>query len=182
MLPSARKLREYMRDAHWTDGGLLGPDAGVRFEARIGRFLKSYLWPRRFENQYYYLQAQAYWVLGNWAFYDIEPGSSYRDVAWKCARQILDRQLDDGSWTYPHPEWKGRIPTNEGAWASMALLETFHRTRDEEFLDGARSWFSFLRKNTPILEVDGTLAVNYFAGRPGARVVNKSVYAAPVSS
>ncbi len=57
----------------------------------------------------------------------------------------------------------------------MAILETFHRTQYEEFLDGAQSWFAYLRENTPILEVDGTLAVNYFVGKLSARVTNKCV-------
>ncbi len=40
-LQAAISLHRYMVGRHWTGHALVGPDPGIRFNYRIGRFVKS---------------------------------------------------------------------------------------------------------------------------------------------
>ncbi len=86
-----------------------------------------------------------------------------------CADHILTQQQPEGFWTYPNPEWKGRVATVEGCFAALGLLECYEHVPCERFLDGARRWYHYLtqtigfRKQTD----DSTLAINYFAHESG---------------
>ena len=173
-LTAAEKLHSAIVAKHWNDGALIGPDPGVRFNYRIWRFLKSYL--RRFEwhDNYYYLQAQSYWILANWAFFDRTGDESYRKIARRCAETILTHQRPDGAWNYPHPEWKGRIATVEGIWASIGLLEAYNRSSDDKFLQGALKWYKFMVDKIGFQRMGDELSINYFANRGDGRVPNNS--------
>src|SRR6266545_7817980 len=124
MLRAAVGLHDYLARRHVREGALLGPDSGVRFNYRAGRFLKSYLRFVRWHDDYYYLQAQGYWILANWRLFDLTGDSRYRDHAVGASRQVVARQGTDGSWTYPNPAWQGRIAPAEGTWGCLGLVET----------------------------------------------------------
>src|SRR6266480_698791 len=123
------RLHDYLVAAHWNGHALTGPDVGIRFNSRIGRFIKSYLPRVNWKDNYYYVQAQGYWILANWQLYSSMRDNRYRDIALRCSEFLLGRQQEDGAWLYPNPEWQGRIATAEGTWGSLGLLETCRQTR-----------------------------------------------------
>ena len=45
---------------------LSGPDPGIRFNTRVGRFVKSYFSLLPWSDNLVYMQAQGYWIFGNW--------------------------------------------------------------------------------------------------------------------
>ena len=173
-LAAALRLHSYLLMHHLEQQALVGPDPGVRFNYRIGRFVKSSLRKIDWRDRYYYLQAQAYWVLANWSLFDMTQDVQYRALAMNCAETILLRQRDDGAWDYPNPEWKGRIATVEGAWAALGLLVAYQRTRLPEYLTGALRWHEYMVSHIGFQQIGDELAVNYFAGRAQARVPNNA--------
>lgn len=175
-LRGAISLHRYLVARHWTGDALMGPDPGIRFNYRIGRFIKSYLRQVRWGDDYYYLQGQGYWTLGNWRLFDLLGEETYRDIAVRCSASMLAAQRADGAWNYPNPEWRGRVATVEGTWGSIGLLETYRRTGDASCLTGALRWHRFLIETIRFQRVGDTLAANYFAHGPGARVpANSSI-------
>jgi glycosyltransferase involved in cell wall biosynthesis len=167
---AAISLHRYMVARHWTGHALIGPDPGIRFNYRIGRFVKSYLRQVRWNDDYYYLQGQGYWTLSNWRLFDLLREETYREIAVRCSASILTAQRPDGAWEYPNPEWRGRIATVEGTWASIGLLETYRRTGEASFLTGGLRWHRFLVETIGFQRIGDTLAANYFAHRTGTRV------------
>ncbi len=176
---SAVKLHRYLIASHWDGQALIGPDVGVRFNYRIGRFLKGYLSRLPWNDDYYYLQAQGYWTMGNWRLFSQTGEESYRDVALRCSESMLARQRPDGAWDYPNREWHGRVATAEGTWGSFGLLESYRQTADRRFLEGALRWHGFLMETIGFQRLGDELAVNYFAHRQGARVPNNSAFVLP---
>ena len=69
---AARRLHRYLVRRHWREGRLIGPDSGVRFNYRVGRFAKGYLSFIPWRDDLYYLQAQGYWMLANWRLADFD--------------------------------------------------------------------------------------------------------------
>lgn len=173
---AAVKLHHYLLSRHWNGQALMGPDPGMRFNYRIGRFLKSYLPNVPWKDDYYYLQAQGYWILGNWLLFAQTGEKTYREIAVHCSAFMLTQQRDDGAWVYPNREWKGRIATAEGTWGAMGLLETYRQTADPTFLAGALRWHAFLVETIGFQRSGDELAVNYFANRGDARVPNNSAF------
>jgi hypothetical protein len=169
-LQRAIRLHRYLVARHWTGKALIGPDPGIRFNYRIGRFIKSYLRQVRFRDDSYYLQGQAYWTLDNWRLFDLLGEVTYRQIALRCSASMLAAQRSDGAWDYPNPEWKGRVATVEGSWAAMGLLETYRRTGQASFLKGALGWHRYLVETIGFQTIGDTLAANYFAHRVGCRV------------
>jgi hypothetical protein len=167
---AALSLHRYMVARHWSGHALIGPDPGIRFNYRIGRFIKSYLRQVGWGDDYYYLQGQGYWTLGNWRLFDLLGEERYREIAVSCSLSMLARQGPDGAWTYPNPEWRGRVATVEGTWGSIGLLETYRRTGEALFLTAALRWRRFLVETIGFQRVGDTLAANYFAHRSGVRV------------
>jgi hypothetical protein len=141
----------------------------------LWRFVKSYLPALPWNDTYYYLQAQGYWVLGNWALFAQTHDTCYQDIAIASSAYMLQRQRDDGAWDYPNPEWKGRIATVEGVWASIGLLETYRQTRDPAILDGVLRWYRYMIETIGFERNGDEVAVNYFAQRKSARVPNNSI-------
>ena len=163
----AIRLHEYMVARHWTGGRLIGPDPGVRFNYRIGRFIKSHLPRVDWRDDYYYLQGQGYWTLSNWRLFHLLGEKKFRDFATTASASMLEAQRSDGAWEYPNPEWRGRVATVEGTWASIGLLETFRRTRQAPFLKAVIRWHRFLVERIRFQSVADTLAANYFADSTG---------------
>ena len=98
---------------HWNGKALEGPDSGIRFNARIGRFVKSYSRFLPWSDRMIYFQAQAYWIKANWLLADMGNREAER-IALGCTEFVLSQQQPEGFWEYPNPEWKGRIATVEG--------------------------------------------------------------------
>jgi hypothetical protein len=138
--------------------------------------VKSYLRGVPWRDGLYYLQAQAYWTLANWRLYDLAGDEDARDLATACARGMLARQRADGGWDYPNPEWRGRVANAEGSWATIGLAETYRRTGDRAFAEGALRWHRFLDQEVGYVAAHGGLAANYFAGRTGPPVPNNSAF------
>ena len=169
---SASRLHQYLMGAHWNGDALIGPDPGIRINYRIGRFVKSYLRAFAWNDGLYYVQGQGYWILANWLLHAQSGDPGYREVALACSRYMLQQQGVEGEWEYPNPEWRGRIATAEGTWASIALIESYRQTQDSTFLDGVMRWNQFLTdrigfQDTKLSGDESQLAVNYFAGRTG---------------
>jgi hypothetical protein len=174
LFTAARRLHGYLVDTHWRDGGLYGPDPGVRLNYRIGRFLKSYFRKFAWNDDLYYLQGQGYWILANWELVRRTGDSSYRDLALECCESILQTQREDGAWDYPNREWQGRTATVEGVWASLGLMESFQHCGDERFLDAAKAWHKYLTETIGFHEFGDQLAINYFANLGDTPVPNNS--------
>jgi hypothetical protein len=174
-LRAAEKLHHYMVETHWDGQALVGPDPGVRFNYRIGRFIKSYLANVPWNDELYYLQGQGYWSLCNWSLYTQTENSIYRDIALRCSAFMLQQQRGDGAWDYPNPEWRQRVATVEGIWGSLGLLESYRKTHDAAFLAGALRWHEYLITEIGFQENGDELAINYFANRAGDRVPNNSI-------
>ena len=172
---AAERLHRYLVATHWTDTGLVGPDPGIRFNYRIGRFIKSQLRAVGWGDDLYYLQGQGYWTLANWHMFGRTGDEAYRTLALRCSSRMLAEQRDDGAWDYPNSEWRGRVATGEGIWGALGLLETYRRTGDAASLDGALRWYRYLLDAIGYQRLGDEVAVNYLAARGGVRVPNTSV-------
>ncbi len=170
---AALKIHDAMLTRFADDGAIIGPDPGVRFNYRIWRFLKGYTPWIAWRDGLYYLQCQGYWVMANWLLAQSDH-DRYAEIAVAATDQIIKRQRADGAWDYPNPEWKGRVATVEGTFASFALLETYRRTRNVKYLDAALRWHQYFNEQIGFQIYQGTTAVNYFAGRHSNPVPNNS--------
>lgn len=181
-LAAARRLHSFLLEFHLNHQGiLLGPDPGVRLNARLGRFVKSYLSVVPWRDDLVYLQAQGYWILDNWLLYDRDEDPRYRDLALRASDAVLAMQREEGHWDYPNPEWQNRVSTVEGCFASLGLLETYARSGEMAYLTGALRWYHFMQESVGFRKqaAPGMLAVNYFAhsNTHGGGVPNNSTLA-----
>ncbi|MFX0203880.1 MAG: hypothetical protein ACFFCW_47900, partial [Candidatus Hodarchaeota archaeon] len=167
LLNSAIRLYKYLVKNHWVSSALTGPDVGIRFNSRIGRFLKGYLRLVPWQDNYAYMQTQGYWILSNSSLYELSKTNQYKEFAIECSKFIIAQQHPEGYWEYPNPEWRGRIATVEGNFACIGLLETFSLTGNPGYLKAAKKWLDFLYKNVGFQAYKGGLAVNYFASGNG---------------
>lgn len=162
-IKAAQHLYQYLYEKHWDGERLMGPDCGVRWNRRVLRYGKSLLPFVDWKDDYFYLQAQAYWIMSNINFRDVASEYDYLKIASLCANSILDAQTDEGYWAYPHPEWEGRIHTVDCTWAAIGMLAVYEAdTAQEQLLAGAINWYKHLVNVTKFQEYQGTLAVNYF--------------------
>jgi uncharacterized protein YyaL (SSP411 family) len=168
---AALRLHGHLARRH-ADGPLRGPDPGIRFNARIGRFVKSYLPFLPWRDQYAYMQAQGYWIQSNWLL--AEQVSAARELALAASDYVLATQQPAGYWRYPNPEWKTRIATVEGCFASIGLLESYQHTGQEEYLAAADKWYDYVLRETGFQQTSSGLAVNYFAHHGDLQVPNNS--------
>jgi hypothetical protein len=173
---AALKLHDFLMKEYWNGHGLLGPDPGVRFNWRIGRFITNYFPILNLHDSLYYLQAQGYFVLANWRLFQLTGSARYCDVALRCSDLMLERQRKDGAWDYPNPEWKGRAATAEGTWAALGLLESYRETGETRYLAGILRWHEFLIESVGFEQIGEELSVNYFANRRRARIPNNSAF------
>jgi len=176
---AATRLHAYLVERHWNGQALQGPDYGIRFNARVGRFIKSYASFLPWSDDYVYTQAQHCWILANWLISDLglADRKTCQEIAIACSEFVLSMQRCEGYWEYPNPEWKHRIATVEGNYAVMGLLETYLRTGHQPLLDGAKEWYRYVMENVGFEDQDGRLAVNYFANETGSMVPNNSASA-----
>ena len=173
---AALRLHQYLMSHHWKDGGLVGPDPGVRFNYRLFRFVKSYVPLLDWNDDMYYIQTQGYWILVNWQLFALTGDESYRGIALACSQSLREHQRPDGAWDYPNPEWKGRVVTSEGTWGSIGLLETYRQTQDQAVLDSILKWLAFLQTQIGFQQHGDELAVNYGVTDRKARVPNNSAF------
>lgn len=171
--PLVDRLHQYLVDSHVQEGALHGPDPGVRFNYRIWRFLKSAARWYPWKDSRAYMQTQGYWVLANWRLADLGHATAAQ-IAIDCCRAIRRAQRADGAWVFPDPEWRDRVTTVEGLWSSFALLETYRRTEQAEWLDPVLKWDNFFKREIGFQTYRDSLAVNYFAGREDSLVPNNS--------
>ncbi|MFC2169336.1 glycoside hydrolase family 76 protein [Acidobacteriota bacterium] len=176
---AALRLYNYLYNQHWNGHALKGPDPGVRFNARIWRFPKSYLRFLPWSDDLVYAQAQKYWIHDNWLMSDLDPDNAYkyREIAIACSDYLLTVQQTEGYWEYPNPEWKGRIATIEGNYAAIGMLETYNRTGKPELLEAAKKWYEFAVNRIGYQEKNGMLAINYFCDRGNSMIPNNSASA-----
>jgi len=163
LLNAATRLHSYLLKEHWNGQAIVGPDPGIRFNSRVGRFGKSYLNFLPWSDNYIYMQAQGYWIFDNWLMVDLLSSEQGKDVALGCSEYVLAAQRPEGYWEYPNPEWKGRIATVEGDFAALGLLETYYRTQKASLLAGAKRWYQFVMQGIGFQGSNGLLAINYFA-------------------
>lgn len=173
---AAIELYQYMLKAHWNDQVVIGPDPGIRYNARIGRFIKGYLHFIPWNDNLVYAQAQKYWIFNNWMMIDLNlaDNEKCRETAKACTDYLLSAQTPDGYWEYPNLEWKNRIATVEGDYAAMGLLESFYRIGDERYLVAAKKWYDFAVNRIGFQKKNGMLAINYFYDKGTSMVPNNS--------
>lgn len=162
---AAERLHAYLVTSHWRGGVLQGPDPGVRFNARYGRFLKSALPNLPWGDDLVYLQTQGYWILDNWLAARLLDLGDAADLAVRATDSVVELQTSGGFWPYPNPEWRGRIATVEGCFAAIGLLESYDTTGTPAYLDAALRWYEFLVNEIRFRAQPeaGQLSVNYFA-------------------
>lgn len=173
-LDAALKLHRYIVDHHWKNNQLIGPDPGIRWNFKILRFPKSYFSFLPWKDDKYFLQGQGYWIVNNWMLYDISKQDEYKKIAITCTDEILKQQHEDGYWLHPLPEWRDKIATVEGIYASIAMLYTYQRTKKKIYLDSALKWYHFMIEKIGFIEHEDGLAIHYFANSPGGIIPNNS--------
>lgn len=177
LINAAERLHAHLRRRHYARGLVHGPDAGVRFNLRAWRFLKSALDFLPWRDNHVFMQTQGYWILANWMLHEVTGEPRYRDVALESAEATLKLQQVEGFWVYPLPERKHLIATVEGDWGAIGLLASYAREPRDEFLAGARRWHDFLVRFIGFQEHLRGKAINYF-DKPRGKVPNNSVEAA----
>ena len=172
-LAAARRLHAYVLARHVHGARLEGPDQGVRWNIRVWRFWKSYLpWlsPRE---RHFFLQGQGYWVLANWALFELTGEPAFRERAREATEAILAAQRPDGAWSYPLRERRHLVATVEGNFAAIALIEAHRRGLGDRALVAARRWYDYVEKTIGYQEHPGGLAINYF-DKPRGLVPNNT--------
>lgn len=166
-MDTSSRLHDYMFREHWKDGAVRGPDSGIRFNARIGRFIKGYLNFVPWDDNYTYIQGQSYWIRSNWLMHELTGDEKFRQIAVQGSEFVYRKQRPEGYWEYPNPEWKSRIATVEGCFGSLAMLESYRHTRREEFLESALKFYEYLLEHIGFRRQPDSqmLAINYFAHR-----------------
>ncbi len=171
---AAERLHAHLARRHYSAGLLRGPDAGVRFNLRLWRFVKSSFDFISWQDNYVFMQTQGYWVLANWMLHEMTGEPRYRDIAKESTEAVLRLQQPEGFWIYPLPERKHLIATVEGDWGAIALLATYAREPLEDFRACAVCWYDFLVAKIGFQSHTQGEAVNYFQ-RPRGKVPNNSV-------
>lgn len=181
---SAVRLHRLMVDLHWRSPVLVGPDPGIRWNAKVGRFVKGYTPFISWRDNLVYAQAQKYWIQSNLMI--SEDHSSWSDdaegMALTCAAYLHDSQSPEGYWPYPNPEWEGRIATVEGNYAAIGLLLAYARSGNDQFLAAAKRWYECTVEEIGFQLRGGTLAINYFGNVAGGRIPNNSASAIRVDA
>lgn len=176
LMGAAERLYGHIYSKHWNGDMLAGPDPGIRFNARIFRFPKAYLSFIPWRDELVYMQAQKYWVDDNLMAAELGIGGDAdpRKVAVQCARAVRAKQLDEGYWEYPNPEWRGRIATVEGNYGAVALLLANQVQPDPDLLAGAVAWHDYVVHKIGFQAYGNSIAVNYFGNIAGGRIPNNS--------
>lgn len=176
LIHAAERLHAHLVKRHYANGLVRGPDAGVRFNLRLWRFVKSALDFVAWHDQYVFMQSQGYWILSNWMLYELTKDSAYRGIAVESTEAIQRLQQAGGFWLYPLPERRHLIATVEGNWGAAGLLATYAREPRKEFLSAALCWYDYLVGTIGFQAHDTGKAINYF-DKPRGKIPNNSVEA-----
>ena len=171
---AALKLYDHIVTEHWDGQKIVGPDPGIRWNFRLWRYIKNYYRFISWNDDVYFLQCQGYWIVDNWWLFEITKSDKYKIIAEKCSTNIIEKQHPDGYWVHPLPEWRGRIATVEGIYASLGLLYSYQYTKDKVYLDAVLKWYNFLISKTGFIKYKDSLAVHYFADQIGGMVPNNT--------
>jgi hypothetical protein len=171
---AAVRLHAFLESRYWDGSTLGGPDQGVRWHLRIGRFVKGYLPVFSGGERFVFRQGQGYWALANRALFDLTGEPRYRELAVAVARECVASQLPDGSFEYPLRARRHLKATVEGDFAAVAMLAAFEDTGEPAFREGALRWHRFLEEHIGFeRHSSGGLAVHYF-DKPRGLVPNNS--------
>ena len=173
---AAEHLHAHLLRRHCAAGLLRGPDAGVRFNLRLWRFLKAGLAFVPWKDDYIFMQSQGYWILSNWMLHEITGEPKFRQLALECTEATLRLQQPQGYWQYPLPERRHLIATVEGDWSSIGLLASHAREPRKEFLQAAVHWYDYLVGTIGFQAHSVGKAINYY-DRPRGKIPNNSVEA-----
>jgi hypothetical protein len=173
---AAEELHGHLLRRHYSRGLVHGPDAGVRFNLRLWRFLKAGLPFLRWRDDYVFMQSQGYWILCNWMLHEATGEQTYRALALESTDATLRLQQSEGFWLYPLPERKDLIATVEGDWGAVGLLATYAREPREELLKAAIRWYDYLVETIGFQPHTPGEAINYF-DKPRGKVPNNSAEA-----
>jgi hypothetical protein len=176
-LGAALKLHAHITKNHLCeDGAVVGPDAGARWELRLWRFVKSYSpWLKWKDVSKYLLQSQGYWILDNLVLFNKTNDESFLRAAVRCADVIISKQTDQGYWLYDSPEWRDRVTTVEGSFATLGLLAAYRAVNDKRYLDAANRWWQFLMSEIGFQDYDSeSKSLSYWAFRESGMVPNNS--------
>jgi hypothetical protein len=176
LVNAAGRLHAHLLKHHYSQGLVHGPDAGVRFNLRLWRFLKAALSFVPWNDDYVFMQSQGYWILSNWMLHEATGEPGYRAIALESAEATLRSQQPEGFWLYPLPERKHLIATVEGNWAAIGLLATHAREPRKEFIQGAVRWYDYLVRSIGFQAHPPGEAINYF-DKPRGKIPNNSVEA-----
>ncbi len=176
LLRAAERLHAHLLRRHYSQGRVLGPDAGVRFNLRFWRFFKSPLSFVRWNDDFVFLQSEGYWILSNWMLQDATGERRYRDLALESTQATLNFQQPEGFWHYPLPERRNLVATVEGDWGAIGFLTTYAREPREEFLHAAVRWYDYLARKIGFQTHATGKAINYF-DKPRGKIPNNSVEA-----
>lgn len=181
---AALRLYNHLASNHIRDdGAIVGPDPGVSLNLRATRFIKYYLRALPWRDRLYYLQAQAYWVWNNIELSKLIGDEDCVETALRCAEVVASRQTGEGWWHYPQAEWKNRVATVEGCFASISLLMAFEQSKDQRLLDAAVRWYDFMTDKIGFQNYDSdSKAINYFSNVGRGLVPNNSTLAVWMSS
>lgn len=171
---SISQLYNFLYNKHWNGSELIGSDPGLRFNSRIGRFIKSYFSFYPWKDDYYSLQCQSYWIQCNWMLFEDGGKDRYSKVASNCAKSILRSQTQQGYWHYPFPGWKDRIATVECCYGALGLLQTYKHNGDQQLLAAVKKWYDYMIKEVGFQKDKDTLSINYFANKRRGRIPNNS--------
>ena len=176
LMRAAERLHAHILKHHYSQGLVRGPDAGVRFQLRLWRFVKGTLNFVPWKDEYVFLQSQGYWILSNWLLHEASGEPSYRAFALESTEATLHLQQPEGYWLYPLPQRKHLIATVEGNWGAIGLLATYAREPRKQFMEAAVRWYDYLVGSIGFQPHASGEAINYF-DKPRGKIPNNSVEA-----
>jgi hypothetical protein len=157
------RLHAYLCQKHWTGQALSGPDPVGKIQWRITRFVRSYLPALPNDDQFIYLQGQAYWIRSNLLLRELTGDDRYLDDVVACADAMVARQPANGAWVHPPVrERRGFISTVEGVWGSLGLTAAYRATGTCAYLEAAQRWYEFQIQGVGFQMVGEGLAPNYY--------------------
>jgi len=172
---AVQQLHRYLLQHHWHGNALSGPDSGVRWNFKLGRFVKSYLNFVPWRDNYTFMQTQGYWIMSNWLMAELWGDDQYRNLAMDCSNYLVAAQQPAGHWVYPPlPSRIGKIATVEGNIATIGLLASYRQTHDPALVNAATRWHEFLENKIGFQERNGLLAINYWANEQNGAVPNNT--------